>query len=206
VKPVVVVAGLEPLGLAIVERLVAAGAQVHAVASPAEAPGAVPELERLGLPVVTGSPRSVRVLEAAGLASASALVLAADNDAENVDAALLVRRLRADLPLVVRVFDPDLTAYLRDTLPRVTVLSMSGLGAPVFAELALRALSERRAEPAAARPSPAAARPGRRRLAVDRVLARVVAGCVLIAAGSAVYFATPSTSSSWTASTSSGRP
>jgi Trk K+ transport system NAD-binding subunit len=188
VTPAVVVAGLEPLGLAIVERLAAAGARVHAIASPAEAPGAVPELERLGLPVVTGSPRSVRVLEAAGLASASALVLAADNDAENVDAALLVRRLRPDLPLVVRVFDPDLTAYLRDTLPRVTVLSVSVLGAPVFAELALRALRERRAEPAASRPPPAAARPGRR-LAVDRVLARVVSGFVVIVAGSAVYFA-----------------
>ncbi len=54
-KPVVVVAGLEPLGLAIVERLATAGAEVRAVASPAEAPGAVPELERLGARVITGS-------------------------------------------------------------------------------------------------------------------------------------------------------
>src|SRR5262245_65024509 len=100
--PAVIVAGLEPLGLAIAERLVQAGAEVRASASPADGPAALPELERLGVRATAGSPRTVRALEAAGLASASALVLAADNDAENVDAALLVRRLRADLPLVVR--------------------------------------------------------------------------------------------------------
>ena len=142
-KPAVIVAGMEPLGLAIVERLLAAGAEVRGIAAPADAPVAARELERLGASVVTGSPRSVAVLEAAGLASASTLVLAADNDAENVDAALLARRLRPGLPLVVRLFNPDLTGYLGDTLPGVTVLSVSRLGAPVFAELAFRALEER---------------------------------------------------------------
>jgi len=186
VKPAVIVAGLEPVGLAIAERLAAGGAEVRAIASPAEAAAAGLELAQLG--AVTGSPRSVRVLEAADLASASALVLAADNDAENVDAALLVRRLQADLPLVVRLFDPDLTAYLHDTLPRVTVLSVSGLGAPVFAELALRALRERPPEAVAAGPTPEAAGPDRRRLPVDRVLVRVLTGLVGIVVASAVYF------------------
>jgi Trk K+ transport system NAD-binding subunit len=190
VKPVVVVAGLEPLGLAIVERLVAAGAETRAIASPADVPRALPELEQLGVRVVPGSPRTARALEAAGLASASALVLAADNDAENVDAALLVRRLRADLPLVVRVFDPDLTAYLHDTLSGITVLSMSGLSAPVFADLALRALAQPRSAPAA-RPAAAATGdlPRRRALPVDRVLARILAAFVLIVVGAAVFFA-----------------
>jgi len=190
VKPAVIVAGLEPLGLAIAGRLVAAGVETRAITSPADAPGALPELEQLGVRVIPGSVRTVRALEAAGLASASALVLAADNDAENVDAALLVRRLREDLPLVVRLFDPDLTAYLHDTLPRVTVLSMSALSAPVFADLALRALAEPRSAPEAQRASPATGEPGRRRaIPVDRVLARILAAFVLIVVGSAAYFA-----------------
>src|SRR5262249_14973395 len=185
-----VVAGLEPLGVAIAERLVQAGAEVRAISGPGDGPGALPELERLGVRAIAGSPRTARALEAAGLASASALVLAADNDAENVDAALLIRRLRPDLPLVVRLFDPDLTTYLHDTLPRVTVLSMSGLSAPVLADLALRALAEREAAPVVPRPSRPAGAPGpRRALPVDRVLARILAAFVLIVVASAAFFA-----------------
>ena len=60
------------------------------------------------------------------LESVSILVLSADDDAGNVDLALTVRRLRPDLPAVVRVFDEALAAYLRYTLDRLTILSMSG--------------------------------------------------------------------------------
>jgi Trk K+ transport system NAD-binding subunit len=187
VKPTIIVAGLGPLGRAIVERLIAAGAEVCAVASPDEA-RATAELDRPGARLVTGSVCSPPVLEAAGLAAAAAVVLAADNDSENVDATLLIRRQRPDLPLVVRLFDPDLTAYLRTTLERVTVLSLSALSAPAFADLARRAL----AEPGPARDGRlarlASARPGRR-LGVDRVVLRVLTAFVLLVAASAAFFA-----------------
>jgi Trk K+ transport system NAD-binding subunit len=179
----VIVAGLGPLGLAIVERLVAAGTPVHAVVSALDG-DAVAELNRLGVRAVTGSPGSPRVLEAAGLASASVVVLAADDDAGNVDAALLVRRQRADLPLVVRIFDPDLSAYLRDTVDGVTVLSMSALGAPRFAELALEALAP---EPAPVRPH-GRTRHRRRWGSIDRIVLRMLAGLVLTVVLSALYF------------------
>jgi hypothetical protein len=101
-----------------------------------------------------------------------------------VDAALLIRRLRPDLPLVVRVFDPDLTAYLRDTLDRVTVLSMSSLGAPVFADMALRALAER--PEAAAAPAARSRRAGWGAPGFDRVL---LVGLVVLVALATVFFA-----------------
>lgn len=180
-----IVAGPGPLGLAVVERLLAAGQPVVAVVAPDEA-GTLIELHRLGARTVTGSPCSLHVLEAAGLPSASVLVLAADNDTENVDAALLVRRQRPDLPLIVRLFDPDLSAYLRDTVDGVTVLSVSALGAPRFAELALEALAK--GPPAAAAPrAPRGSR--RRRGPVDRILLRVLGGLVLTVAIAALYFA-----------------
>ena len=47
-------------------------------------------------------------LTAADLQHASALVLTSSDDAMNVDLALTVRRLRADLPLVVRIFEESL--------------------------------------------------------------------------------------------------
>ena len=77
------------------------------------------------------------------LESVSILVLSADDDAGNVDLALTVRRLRPDLPAVVRVFDEALAAYLRDTLDRLTILSMSGAAAPAFAEAAVRVIADR---------------------------------------------------------------
>jgi hypothetical protein len=49
-------------------------------------------------------------LDERDLRSTSVLVLAADDDAGNVDWALTARRMRLDLPLVVRVFDEALAA------------------------------------------------------------------------------------------------
>ena len=74
----------------------------------------------------------------AQLESASALVLAADDDAGNVDLALWARRAQPDLPLVVRMFDEALAGYLAGTVDHLTILSMSRVAAPVFADAALR--------------------------------------------------------------------
>ena len=60
------------------------------------------------------------------LADAAVVVLADDDDSGNIDLALLVRRLRPSLPLVARLFDSGLAAYLKETVAGVTVLSMSG--------------------------------------------------------------------------------
>lgn len=84
-------------------------------------------------------------LDERDLRSTSVLVLAADDDAGNVDLALTSRRMRSDLPLVVRVFDEALAAYLRKSLDGVTILSMSALAAPAFGEATLRAIADREA-------------------------------------------------------------
>ena len=163
----IIVAGAEPLGLAIVDRLVRAGAQVTVLTASGDDTRYGHELKRAGARVVVGSATAPGELLEAGVADADALVLTEDGDAGNVDAALAARRLRPDLLLVVRVYDPGLAAYLRATLDRVEVLSVSVSSAPVFAELALRAL-------AGADQLPAAPRRARRRHArpprVDRVI------------------------------------
>jgi voltage-gated potassium channel Kch len=89
-------------------------------------------------------------LDERALRSTSVLVLAADDDAGNVDLALTARRMRSDVPLVVRVFDEALAAYLRKSLDGVTILSMSALAAPAFGEATLRAIADREAR----RPDP----------------------------------------------------
>ena len=112
----ILISGSNRLGTAIEERLRAGGA---AVARLSEDPSA---------------------LTTAALEGAAALVLASGDDAGNVDMALITHRLRPDLPLVIRLFDPDLGAYVRATLKGAAVLSMSSVAAPVLAREALRAL------------------------------------------------------------------
>ena len=76
--------GSDRLGIAIEQRLVAAGCQVTK--------GALDGADCLAL-------------DTPALHSTSVLMLAGDDDAGNVDLALTARRMRSDLPLVVRVFD-----------------------------------------------------------------------------------------------------
>ena len=180
------VVGAEPLGLAIVERLVAAGTRVTVLAAAADLARYGHELERSGTCAVTGSATAPGELLAAGLTEADVVVLAADSDTENVDAALTARRLRPDVRLVVRVFDRRLADYLRSTLPQIEVLSMGLTAAPVFAELALRAL----AESAGASAVPLVARRRRgRTLPVDRVLVVLMAAPPLLVVAFTAYFA-----------------
>jgi len=124
------------------------------------------------------------VLDAAQLEGAAALVLAADDDSGNIDFALLARRLRPGLPIVARVFDAGLASYLRETVPGIDVLSVSGVAAPVFAEAARRAIAGRPA-PAAATLSPLRAR---RRFRVDPILLGALFALFLLVFPSALIF------------------
>ena len=180
------VVGAEPLGLAIVERLIAAGAQVAVLASASEMARYGHELERTGARAVTGSATAPGELLAAGLAEVDVLVLATDNDAENVDAALTARRLRPDVRLVVRVFDRRLAEYLHGTLHHLEVMSMSLASAPVFADLALRALAE---SAGAAAPVITPRRRPPLSVSVDRVLVGLIVAPLLLVVPFTAYFA-----------------
>ena len=122
---------------------------------------------------------------AARLGGASVLVLASDDDAGNVDVALAARGVRPDLPLVVRMFDESLAGYLAATVDRLTILSMSQLAAPAFADAALRAIAA-----APALPAPGGAvRALRRGAGVDRVLLGALAGLAAVVGPATIYFA-----------------
>jgi len=69
------------------------------------------------------------------LSALGCLVLAEDDDALNVDAALHARQEQPTLPIVVRVFDPVLEEYLSKTSPDIAVLSMSSVAVPSLVEL-----------------------------------------------------------------------
>jgi Trk K+ transport system NAD-binding subunit/multidrug transporter EmrE-like cation transporter len=149
------------LAAAIAERLESAGANVERVAMSEHAHASTEHLM-----------------------AAAVLVLAADDDAGNVDRALWARRVRPDLPLVARIFDEALAGYLAGKVERLTVLSMSQVAAPVFAEAALRALGD------SPRPAPRQPGPRRwRRSPLDRVLMGALAGMALVVVPSTFFFA-----------------
>ncbi len=126
-------------------------------------------------------------LDERALGSASVLVLAADNDAGNVDLALTARRMRPDLPLVVRVFGEALAAYLRKSLNGVTILSMSALAAPAFGDATLRAIADRETRHQVREPPARTTMARPRRL--DRVLLAAIFAIVVLVLLFTVFFA-----------------
>ena len=163
---------------------------------------------RQGLAAAGATVRTIKAAElrhagaAAQLSGAAALVLAGDDDPGNVDVALAVRREHPALPLVVRLFDGALGAYLEETLPGTVVLSMSAMAAPVFAEAAKRAAAThtggtRRtggASSPAKGPARAVRTPGARRAWLarrwpDRVLLSALIGLVALVASATAFFA-----------------
>jgi len=184
----VLVCGLNQLGIAVVRQLVAKGETARALASADEVASYSHELKRLGVPACIGVASSAGELEAAGLHEASAVILAANDDAENVDAALTARRIRPGVPIVARVFDPSLGQYLEETEDGLRVLSVSGIASPHFADLAMRAAKEARAEHAAA----SARSLGRRRTVprrADPILVRLALIASLVTLFSVWFFA-----------------
>jgi Trk K+ transport system NAD-binding subunit len=151
--------------------------------SGALAAGIERELRTRGAQTARLAPRGFE-LEAADLAGAQALVLAADDDTGNVDLALRARRLDPALSVVVRLFDPALASYLGQTLSGVRILSMSAVAAPVFADAARAALET------AGAPRSAAKRQARKRsFKVDPILGGALLALFVLVFPSAAFFA-----------------
>lgn len=69
-----------------------------------------------------------------------ALVIASDVDADNLETALLAKRIKPELHIVVRVFDPILEDYLEKNAPDIRVMSMSAVAAPLVLQTLADAL------------------------------------------------------------------
>lgn len=128
----VLLCGLGRIGQSILGLLVRLGRDVVVVA--AEPPTEPPPP---GVRFVPGNARDERLLEEAGLLSASALIAATDDDLANVAIALHARAAAPRLPVVVRLFDQDLASHLREALGVRGAFSSSALSAPAFVAAAL---------------------------------------------------------------------
>ena len=89
-----------------------------------------------GVPHIAGSSRVAETLAGAGLAGATAVVCAHEDDLYTLETALLTRQLREDVRVVVQLGNPAVGRALVQV--GVAVLDVAGLSAPSVVEACLQ--------------------------------------------------------------------
>ncbi|GAB2469277.1 NAD-binding protein [Promicromonospora xylanilytica] len=90
-----------------------------------------------GVRIVVSARPDTAALERASIGTACAVALLDQDDAGNIETALLVNELRPGLRIVVRFFDDKLGSGIARHLPNCDVLSASKIAAPQLVSLAL---------------------------------------------------------------------
>lgn len=94
----------------------------------------VQEARSLYVPVIEGDARNAKILKQAGIHRARGMVAGVDNDLVNIEIALAARRLRADLRVVMRIFNDKLDARLKQSrFGPNSAFSSSAIAAPTLA-------------------------------------------------------------------------
>jgi Trk K+ transport system NAD-binding subunit len=136
----VLVIGLGAIGLRVVRQLHESGRDV-AVIEMDEHNRHLSQARGLGVPVMIADATLPEVLASAGLAAASAVAIMTSDDLANLETGLAVRdqlgsRWR-DVPVALRIFDPELAHSVKDTFGFRNVRSTAALAAPWFVGAAL---------------------------------------------------------------------
>jgi voltage-gated potassium channel Kch len=136
----VIVVGLGAVGIGVLEGLLAAGAR-PVVLERDPRNRHLPRARELGVPVLTGDATDAAVLASVNLASASAVAVLTSDDLVNIETGLAVRdRLGgrwADVPVVLRIFDRDLSEAVEEGFDFRYVRSTAALASPWFVGAAL---------------------------------------------------------------------
>ena len=134
-KDHVVVCGAGRVGYRVVTQLLALGRDVVVVEKRPEA-AFVTVLRDEQVPILIDDIRSPQCLPRTNVKKASAIVCATDDDLANLNIALDARKMNPHIRVVIRLFDDDLVAKVRDTF-KAEALSSSSLAAPAMALAAL---------------------------------------------------------------------
>lgn len=138
----VIVCGLGSVTYRVIRELLEAGYGVVAIERDWSSEFLEPTLA-LGVPVIHGDARHHSTLRNAGVLRARSLVAGLSDDLANVEIGLSARRLRPNLPVILRIFNDELDLNLEQTFGRNSVFSASALAAPTLAAAALgRSISQ----------------------------------------------------------------
>jgi Trk K+ transport system NAD-binding subunit len=143
-KDHIVLCGLDGLGLRTLEELRRLGEKVVVISAPGER--FLPRAKAQGVTVVEGNYREEHVLREAGVATASGMAIAEDDDVGNLHAALTAQDINPELRIVVRMFNQELGQRIEALFHDCSALSSSALAAPGFVSAALHENWEQRVE------------------------------------------------------------
>src|SRR5215218_7773799 len=132
----VIVCGLGSIGYRVALGIHERGLRV-VVVEPDENGRFVAAARALGIPVVAGDARQAEVLRRVGVERCRAICAVTSDDLVNLTAALNARAIRADLRVVLRLFDPELALRAQHGLAIRFTRSVSHLAAPAFAAAAI---------------------------------------------------------------------
>lgn len=132
----VVVCGLGRVGTAVAARLKARGVPVVAIERNENAVGVL-RARQLKIPVVVAAASNASAQEIAGIGRADAVLAVTDDEAVNLEIALVAKNANPDVRVVARVFDHDLAGRVERRLKLGATRSVSMLAAPAFAAAAV---------------------------------------------------------------------
>jgi Trk K+ transport system NAD-binding subunit len=133
-----VVCGDNPIAYRLVETLITQyDAQVTVILPSVEQSWAPKIVQVPGIDVVESSRLDTEAFERARVRDAAALALVDQEDASNVDAALIAQEMNPDLRIVIRMFNLRLGVRLTELLNNSAVLSAAAIAAPAFVAAAL---------------------------------------------------------------------
>jgi Trk K+ transport system NAD-binding subunit len=136
----VLVIGLGSVGIRVAEQLAATGSELVVVEKD-EHNRRLGQARSLGVPVVIADATLPQVLESISLASASAVAVLTSDDLANLETGLALRDQLGprwdSMPVVLRIFDPQLARSVRDSFGFRFVRSSAALAALWFVGAAL---------------------------------------------------------------------
>jgi voltage-gated potassium channel Kch len=134
----VVLCGLGHLGYRILLQLLERGAHVVAIEKDPSAPF-ITEAQATGTPVLVRDMKEDQALIDAGIAHASVIVIATNDDLANLEVALDSRRMNPGIRVVLRMFDQRIADKFKDAKLIDEAFSSAALAAPVVADLTMAA-------------------------------------------------------------------
>jgi Trk K+ transport system NAD-binding subunit len=132
----VIVCGLHPLGLRIVEVLRSSAVPVVVVDDDPD-PRLVSILGRWDIPHIAETPRLPEVLINAGLDGARAVVSVEADDLQNLETALIVRSLRPNVRIIVQMSNAAVGAAVSHLVTSGAALDVAALAAPSLVQACL---------------------------------------------------------------------
>ncbi|WP_233565018.1 NAD-binding protein [Micromonospora musae] len=127
----VVVVGLGNVGTRVMAQLREYDVEVVAIDKNPEPRGGT-LARQLEVPLIVGDAAQPETLEAASVADCQALVIVSTDDVANLEAALAARETRAELRVVLRLFENDFAERVEETFGLGVSRSVSYLAAPAF--------------------------------------------------------------------------